>query len=56
MNHDYAHCSDFEENCPRTCFRAQLVRDLKNNTSAVHNWISWMPFLGTSECEKVKND
>ena len=29
MNHDYAHCSDFTERCPKDCFRAQLERDLK---------------------------
>ena len=31
MNHDYAHCADFTEKCPRSCFRAQLARDLKQN-------------------------
>lgn len=31
MNHDYTHCLDFTEKCPKKCFRAQLERDLRNN-------------------------
>lgn len=27
MNHDYAHCIDCTEDCPKDCFRAQLVRE-----------------------------
>lgn len=30
MNHDYTHCSDYCEKCPKTCFRAELGADLKN--------------------------
>ena len=29
MNHDYAHCADFKDDCPKKCFRAKLVRDLQ---------------------------
>lgn len=29
MNHDYSHCAGFSPDCPKKCFRAQLVRDLK---------------------------
>ena len=50
MNHDYAHCSDYEENnarCPKSCFRAELTRDLLLNPQP---WSSWMHFAGTSEC------
>ena len=31
MNHDYAHCWDYEKGvCPEGCFRAELTEDLKN--------------------------
>lgn len=48
MNHDYAHCLDFKETCPMDCFRAQLVRDLRENPK--RRLISWMRFRGTDEC------
>lgn len=51
MNHDYAHCSDFSDDCPKKCFRAKLARDLRNNPSAPI-WISWVSFWGTEECRK----
>lgn len=55
MNHDYAHCSDFTIDCPKRCFRAQLVWDLDNNPNVAPNqWIAWMHFMGTGECEKKK--
>ena len=47
MNHDYAHCADFKETCPMDCFRAQLVRDLKNNPQ---RFTSWIHFSDTDEC------
>ena len=30
MNHDYTHCGDYCKECPKTCFRAELAKDLKN--------------------------
>ena len=48
MNHDYAHCLDFKETCPMDCFRAQLVRDLRENPK--RRLISWMHLRGTDEC------
>ena len=50
MNHDYEHCLDFCDDCPKACFRAQLSRDLEN----VPIWypVSWMHFKGTEECKK----
>lgn len=50
MNHDYAHCADFADSCPRKCFRAKLVRDLHNNPNVTGIWISWMHLKGTAEC------
>ena len=50
MNHDYAHCADFTDDCPQDCFRAQLVRDLEN----IPIWyrVSWMHLKDTDECKK----
>ena len=50
MNHDYAHCFDYEENnarCPKSCFRAELTMDLLLNPQPRS---LWMHFFGTSEC------
>ena len=47
MNHDYAHCLDATEHCPEDCFRAMLVRDLKNQECKI---VSWMHFIGTDDC------
>lgn len=56
MNHDYAHCIDFKDDCPKECFRAQLVRDLERNFPYME--VSWMNFKDTHECElkKVKEN
>ena len=54
MNHDYEHCLDFERNCPKECFRAQLVRDLSVNIQ--HREISWMHFKGGAECLKTRRE
>ena len=45
MNHDYAHCADYTEDCPKECFRAELVRDL-----CVGKIVSWMHLKETDEC------
>lgn len=54
MNHDYCHCLDFTEDCPKTCFRAKLERDLRKN---------WFEFIGIpltyahlkgSECNRIE--
>lgn len=50
MNHDYAHCLDYYQNkaqCPKGCFRAQLVEDLKNISL---QYTTWAHFAGTDEC------
>ena len=52
MNHDYAHCADFTEDCPKECFRAELVRDLKQRTDLLGIPFSFMHFKGTEECKK----
>lgn len=47
MNHDYEHCADYDNKCPKKCFRGQLVRDLKH-----YPWlrVAWMNFKDTEEC------
>lgn len=53
MNHDYAHCIDFKDDCPRECLRAQLVRDLEKNFPDME--VSWVSFKDTHECEFKKS-
>ena len=54
MNHDYSHCLDYKESCPKKCFRAELVRDLKSRKDMVGVPLSWVHFEGTNYCPKVK--
>lgn len=51
MNHDYAHCADFRSDCPKKCFRGQLVRDLVNHL-ILPRGVSWVHFAGTEECKR----
>ena len=53
MNHDNAHCLDYKYDCPKECFRGQLVRDVLDNPQVMV--VSWMSFEGTDECMKEKN-
>ena len=46
MNHDYAHCLEFEDDCPENCFRAELSRDLKPGMI-----VSYMSFKNV--CPKI---
>ena len=52
MNHDYAHCADYRKDCPKDCFRAQLVRDLKQRTDLLGLPFTWMSFKGTYDCKR----
>ena len=49
MNHDYAHCADFTEDCQKECFRAELTREALEK-----NWtiVDWSHFKGTEECKR----
>lgn len=51
MNHDYAHCADWKEDCPKECFRGQLVEDLRKHHYGFP--VSFMHFEGTVECRKA---
>lgn len=52
MNHDYMHCADFTEKCPKKCFRAQLVRDLENMPEEYA--VSWGHLKGSEYCNCKK--
>ena len=54
MNHDYEHCLDYNVDCPKECFRGQLVRDLQENGKTMI--VLWMSFEGTDECMKRRNN
>lgn len=51
MNHDFEHCIDFKEDCPESCFRAQLVRDLEQNYPPSRD-VSWMNFGDFPGCQR----
>lgn len=55
MNHDYAHCMDYRDDCPMECFRARLTRDLNNRTDLPWKPYSWMHFNGTDECKREES-
>ena len=54
MNHDTAHCLDYKDDCPKECYRGQLVRDLQANGKIMI--VAWMSFEGTDECMKEKKN
>lgn len=49
MNHDYAHCMDYRDDCPMECFRARLTKEAldKHWTMAC-----FMHFEKTDECKR----
>ncbi len=49
MNHDATHCYDYNKSkCPKSCYRAQLTEELRNNYYPLPT--SWSYFKGTKEC------
>lgn len=51
MNHDYAHCANFTNKCPQSCFRAQLERDLRQRWAELIGCpISYVDMRGTKNC------
>lgn len=52
MNHDYVHCVDWVDICPETCFRAQLMKDIRENLSEYLNVpLNWARLKDTDYCE-----
>ncbi len=48
MNHDYAHCADYSNTCPKDCFRAQLTEEaIKKSLTG-----TFVHFKDTEECKK----
>ena len=52
MNHDYAHCMDYRDDCPMECFRARLTKDLKERLDLIDLPFTWGHFKGTDECKR----
>lgn len=50
MNHDYAHCMDYDSSCPMSCFRARLTADAQQRGDLIGVPLTWSNFRGTSEC------
>ena len=53
MNHDVAHCYDYEKDkCPMECFRARVTQDYRELQAAgkVDFLSTWVHFKGTKYC------
>lgn len=50
MNHDATHCYDHSDECPKDCYRAQLVEDLRRTK---YPWpVAWAMLKHTDLCPK----
>lgn len=56
MNHDYAHCLDLRKSCPKSCFRAQLTREVEERDDLKGIPLTWTHFKGTDECKRKKKN
>ena len=57
MNHDYTHCFDYDETCPKTCFRAELTEEFeKRREEFVGIPLSFSHLKGTDECERKRGE
>lgn len=55
MNHDMAHCMNYNQSCPNRCYRATLTKDLENRRAELRNIATaWANFRDTDECPKDK--
>ena len=52
MNHDYAHCMDYRDDCPMECFRAMLTKEALDKHYTI---VSFMHFEGTDECKRKES-
>ena len=50
MNHDATHCFNYSEECPKTCYRAQLTEEL--NRIDYDLPVSFAMFKHTDHCPK----
>lgn len=49
MNHDATHCLDYNDSCPKICYRAELTEELKGMYYPLPT--SWAHFAATDECK-----
>jgi hypothetical protein len=59
MNHDCAHCLDWDRTCPEDCFRAKVTADLESpntRTRLLGIPLTWSSFAGTPECKRCGGD
>ena len=49
MNHDYAHCMDYRDDCPMECFRARLTKEALDKHYTI---VGFMHFEKTDECKR----
>lgn len=55
VNHDATHCLDYKKSCPNSCYRAQLMAELRKIVYLLP--VSWAHFKGTKECIRgAKNE
>lgn len=52
MNHDYAHCMDYRDDCPMECFRARLTKEALDKHYTI---VSFMHFENTDECKREES-
>ena len=57
MTHDVSHCDDYKpEDCPVTCYRAQVTEDLKHCPELWDIPLSWAHFYGTQYCALTRKE
>jgi len=56
MNHDFTHCAEYSNACPKSCFRGQLTEDLKNRPDLFGLTFSYAYFRGTDECPLTEKE
>jgi len=57
MNHDYAHCGNYDrDTCPEKCFRAVLTEDLKSRPDLWGVPMTYSDFKGTAECPLTRGE
>lgn len=52
MNHDYAHCMDYRDDCPMECFRTRLTKEALDKHYTI---VSFMHFENTDECKREES-
>ena len=53
MNHDYAHCIDYNNDCPKDCKRAQLTEEALEQNYTI---VDWSHCKGTDGCKLERRE